>query len=907
MRVSRRAVIGGGVGLAVLGPPRIASAAVSYFVDSVAGNDGNAGTSSGAPFATLTKAVSAMAAGDTLNLKRGSVFRTPLNLTGKAGGTTVQAYGTGTDPMIDLLADARGVAANWTQDGTANRWFRTLAAPSGGWNGFLLVLNGSAGNYIKADAASVLAPGDWFFHRTTNVLYVYAAQNPALHYTSLQYVPQALGATNDIGLRMAAADDPRTAAAAAGCSISNLVVRGARRNIQLVANATLTDVTAQYSASTNIVVSYEGTYTLTRVRGLDSGSGLTNGEHGILFAGSGSTNVLGTTSDWASIGTNVWSQSLAGLGSPAGNHVIRDWLDFPSRRYVPPQASLSAVTGPEDWFVSGTTLSVFATGNPASVYPVLLGGRWELMDALLVDCEFDYAGEDAFQAGGNVHPDSEITVGSSIPGPTRISRGFENAVDIKSGSVTFSNAWIWQDTTAPSSRRGPTVTIQGNARDIAFAGCTVSNLLTTKQTMDVQELRPKIASERTMWYAKNQASTGVVLSHFNGQPHSFLFDFFYNDAGSAQGLPIVAISGDHDFTHCAFHSSTTSSTVRSMHFRGNSTFAASCSAITCDLTTTITEGGVQYRLATVHWDGVEIYLGPGAIFAFHGLTDPSDAFNGVWRVRDAWYAYNGTSGTRSFSTFLVPVAAGPPATANLTGLQMLLWARLTGLRGCSLLGKSELVRLDGSTGTPPVNSFTLDWDDLVPDALDLNYWAQRATSTQKLVTQLNAGAQRSYTSAQVLSDPVTSGNLIADTAGKWGGSGNRVDVNAADAQDAYLEPAVTAISVANGIATVTCPGHGVVKGRKVIITGVTAPTTGLEGAFFVDSVVDTNTFTYRAARGTPDGAATLTASARILWGRIKTTAAGYQSAPSYALPAGQKDLQGTTVPATGRSFGPAMR
>ncbi|MBM7786722.1 hypothetical protein [Tenggerimyces flavus] len=906
MGVSRRAVIGGGVGLAVLGVPRIAAAAVSYFVDSVAGNDGNAGTSTATPFETLPKAVSVMAAGDTLNLKRGSVFRTPLNLTGKAGGTTVQAYGTGTDPMIDLLADALGVATNWTRDGTANRWFRTLPAPSGGWNGFLLVLNGSAGNYIKPDAASVLAPGDWFFQRTTNTLSVYATQNPTSHYTSLQYVPQALGATNDIGLRMAAADDPRGVGVAAGCRVSNLVVRGARRNVQLVADATLTDVTAQFSASTNIVVSYEGTYTLTRVRGLDSGSALTNGEHGILFAGSGSTTVLGTTSDWTTSGGNVWSRSLAGLGSPAGNHLIRDWLDFPSRRYVPPQSSLGAVTGPEDWFVNGTTLSVFATGNPASVYTVLLGGRWELMDALLVDCEFDYAGEDAFQAGGNVHPDSEITVASSIPGPTRISRGFENAVDIKSGSVTFSNAWIWQDTTAPSSRRGPTVTIQGNSRDIAFAGCAVSNLLTTKQTMDVQELRPKIASERTMWYSKNQSSTGVVLSHFNGQPHSFLFDFFYNDAGTAQGLPIVAISGDHDFTHCAFHSSTMSSTVRSMHFRGNSTFAASCSAITCDLSTIITEGGVQYRLATVRWDGVEIYLGPGAIFAFDGLANASAKFNGVWRVRDAWYAYNGTSGTRSFSTFLVPLDDDPPATANLTGLQMLLWARLTGLRGCSLLGKSELVRLDADTA-PLQDTFALDWHDLVPNALGLNYWAQRATSTQKLVTQLHAGAQRSYTSAQVLADASTAGNLIADTAGTWGGSGNRVNVNSADSQDAYLEPAVTAISVANGVATVTCPGHGVVKGRKVIVTGVTAPTSGLEGAFFVDSVVDPNTFTYRAVRGTPSGAAALSASARILWGRMKPTAAGFQSAPSYALPAGQKDLQGTTVPATSRCFGPVMQ
>ncbi|MBB5785483.1 hypothetical protein [Jiangella mangrovi] len=909
MEPTRRTVLATGLGAAAILPldRRLRASAgllaTSWFVDSQNGFDTNAGTSSGAPFKTLGKALLVMAAGDTLNLRRGSVFTERLDLTNKAAGTTVQAYGSGNDPVIDLLANAKGATGDWTQDGTAARWFRTLPAPSGGWGGFLLVINGKAGNYIKTSAAAVTAPGDYHFNTTTSTLYVQSATNPASAFSTLQYPPQTAGGRMDIGLFMGPPDDPRNATAAAGCSVSNLVVRGARRNIQLRASATLTDVVSQFSASTGITISYGGTYTLTRVRAYDAGSGLVSGEHTILFAGSGSTNVKGVVADWTSLGSNRWQRDISGLGSPAGAHLVRDWMDFPSRRFTPPQTSAGAVTGPEDWHLSATNvLTVYAPSNPASAYTVLLGGRYELINANLSDCEFDYAGEDAFQLGGNVHPNSQVTVGATVPGLSRISRGLENAVDIKSGNVTFSNTWIWQDTPGPSNRIGPTVTIQGHTRDVDFTSCTVSNMLTGKPTMDVQEFVPKITSQSTMWYSKNTNGTGVVLSHYNGQPHSYTFDLFYNDARAGQGLPVVAISGDHLFTHCGFHSNSMSSTVRAMHYRGNSTFATNLTALTCDTSTVITEGGVTYNLATIQWDGTEIYLGPNASFLISGLdpTSPSKAFNGTWRVRDAWYAINGTSNTRSFSTFLVPTASAPPTTANLTGLVMRYFARLNQLRGCTFSGKTEIIRMDAQVGTANA-AFPIDWDDMVPNALDENYWAQRGNSTQRLVTLGNGSGTVSYTAAQVITD----GTLDTATGGKWGGTGNRADTDTADVQEAFAEPDVTAITVSNEVATVTAPGHGLVRGKKVIIRGVTAPATGLEGAFYVEQVIDPSTFTYRTVRGVPDGAATLSA-AKMLSGKPLSTSAGWRSAPSYSLPAGQKDLQGITVPATGRSFGPVV-
>jgi hypothetical protein len=914
MELSRRTVLATGLGAAAVVPldrrlrgagpvsDRTTLLATSWFVDSAAGLDTNAGTSSGVPFKTLGKALTVLVSGDTLNLKRGSVFTERLDLTGKAAGTTVQAYSSGNDPVIDLLADAKGSAGDWTQDGSASRWFRTLPAPTGGWGGFLLVINGKAGNYIKTSAAAVTVAGDYHFNTSTSTLYVFSATNPASAFSTLQYPPQAHGGRSDIGLFMGAPDDPRNATAAAGCSVSNLVIRGARRNIQLRASATLTDVVSQFSASTGITLSYGGTYTLTRVKSYDAGSGLVSGEHTILFAGSGSTNVRGVVADWTSLSGNRWRRPIGSLGSPAGAHLVRDWMDFPSRRFVPPQASDAAVTGPEDWFLSPTgDLTVYATSNPASAYTVLLGGRYELINANLSDCEFDYAGEDAFQLGGNVHPNSQITVGSTAPGLSRISRGLENAVDIKSGNVTFGNTWIWQDTPGPSNRIGPTVTLQGHTRDVDFTSCTVSNMLTGKPTMDVQEFVPKISSQSTMWYSKNTNGTGVVLSHYNGQPHSYTFDLFYNDSRGGQGLPVVAISGDHLFTHCGFHSNSTSSTVRAMHYRGNSTFAANCTAITCDTSTVITEGGIDHHLATVQWDGTEIYLGPGASFRFSGLGGSSAAFNGIWRVRDGWYAINGTANTRSFSTFLVPTASNPPATGSVSGLAMRYFARLNQLRGCTFSGKTEIIRMDADV-TGPTTAFPIAWNDMVPDPLDENHWAQRANSTQRLVTLASAGVTTSYTAAQVTT---AGGALSTATGGKWGGTGNVADTDTADVQEAFAEPAVTAITVSGEVATVTAPGHGLVRGKKVIITGVTAPATGLEGAFFVQQVIDANTFTYRTVRGVPNGAATLSA-AKMLSGKPLNTSAGWRSAPSYPLPAGQKDLQGITVPATGRSFGPVV-
>jgi chitodextrinase len=80
------------------------SIGTTYFVDSVSGNDANAGTSSAAPWKTLAKANAApLAPGDRLVFKRGGAWTGSLRVatSGNAGAPiTIGAYGSGVLPVV---------------------------------------------------------------------------------------------------------------------------------------------------------------------------------------------------------------------------------------------------------------------------------------------------------------------------------------------------------------------------------------------------------------------------------------------------------------------------------------------------------------------------------------------------------------------------------------------------------------------------------------------------------------------------------------------------------------------------------------------------------------------------------------------------------------------------------------
>lgn len=80
-------------------------AAATYYVDSVGGNDTNAGTSSAAPWQTLAKvnSVAAFSPGDSILFKRGASWSGQLwpKGSGTSGAViTIDAYGSGALPLI---------------------------------------------------------------------------------------------------------------------------------------------------------------------------------------------------------------------------------------------------------------------------------------------------------------------------------------------------------------------------------------------------------------------------------------------------------------------------------------------------------------------------------------------------------------------------------------------------------------------------------------------------------------------------------------------------------------------------------------------------------------------------------------------------------------------------------------
>jgi hypothetical protein len=81
-----------------------AAAAVTYYVDSSAGNDANAGTTTGTAWRSLAKVNAfALQPGDTVAFKRGGTWSGTLTLSRSgtsASAITVDAYGTGNKPVV---------------------------------------------------------------------------------------------------------------------------------------------------------------------------------------------------------------------------------------------------------------------------------------------------------------------------------------------------------------------------------------------------------------------------------------------------------------------------------------------------------------------------------------------------------------------------------------------------------------------------------------------------------------------------------------------------------------------------------------------------------------------------------------------------------------------------------------
>ena len=155
----------------------------AYYLSASSGADTNNG-SQASPWKTLSRLSTAgLQAGDTVYLRRGDIWyetlTVPASGTGDTTRITFDAYGTGARPVITakgLIAGAT-TAGSWTDRGS-NVWSMSLTHdPRRVW------LSGT--EYPKAQTNN--APTNTYrWGWTSNTLYVYATQNPASAYTSMQ-------------------------------------------------------------------------------------------------------------------------------------------------------------------------------------------------------------------------------------------------------------------------------------------------------------------------------------------------------------------------------------------------------------------------------------------------------------------------------------------------------------------------------------------------------------------------------------------------------------------------------------------------------------------------------------------------------------------------------------------------
>lgn len=155
------------------------SSYVSYYVDSVSGNDSNSGTSSTSPWRTIAKVNSHnFVAGDHILFKRGDTWRELLSFpsSGEAANPIViDAYGSGKAPTIngaDLVPQAAWTLCSSCE---SNVWRATVPAQPN-----IVAFNGVLGRE-RTSISGLAAAGDWYW--ASGVLYVWCSMNPGSYYS----------------------------------------------------------------------------------------------------------------------------------------------------------------------------------------------------------------------------------------------------------------------------------------------------------------------------------------------------------------------------------------------------------------------------------------------------------------------------------------------------------------------------------------------------------------------------------------------------------------------------------------------------------------------------------------------------------------------------------------------------
>jgi parallel beta-helix repeat protein len=152
----------------------------AYYVDNVAGNDGNSGTSAVTAWKTVARVNQAsFAPGDRILFKRGEIWREQLTVSaaGMPGNPVLfDAYGSGGAPVISG-ADLLPVTA-WTVCSTCQRYVWTTTVKT---QPNLVLFNGLAGKQ-QTSIANLDSATEWYW--SNGILYVWFTGNPGYSYRS---------------------------------------------------------------------------------------------------------------------------------------------------------------------------------------------------------------------------------------------------------------------------------------------------------------------------------------------------------------------------------------------------------------------------------------------------------------------------------------------------------------------------------------------------------------------------------------------------------------------------------------------------------------------------------------------------------------------------------------------------
>jgi hypothetical protein len=172
---------------------------LNWYVDSVNGSDSNSGTSQDQAFATISKAQSVLAAGQTLGLACGSQFREQLTLS--VNGATVVAYGSGQKPLLDC-SDLISTAAWSKTAGRTKVYQATVPIDSAPAATFIGCWENDARLSYQASVAAVDAtPGSYTLSDTSNspvspvTIYISASDgsNPETNGKRYEYARRSYG------------------------------------------------------------------------------------------------------------------------------------------------------------------------------------------------------------------------------------------------------------------------------------------------------------------------------------------------------------------------------------------------------------------------------------------------------------------------------------------------------------------------------------------------------------------------------------------------------------------------------------------------------------------------------------------------------------------------------------------